>query len=121
MDHLTDHQLEIAAFRHRLLVPALAAEEGGVSALLREVAGREHRDPAGTLVQIALSTLWRWLAAYRRGGLAALCPTPRRDRGVPRAFPTHLLEIAMRLRQENPRRSSATLIDILEREGQIPV
>jgi len=27
----------------------------------------------------------------------------------------------MRLRQENPRRSSATLIDILEREGQIPV
>ena len=27
----------------------------------------------------------------------------------------------MRLRQENPRRSSATLIDILEREGLIPI
>jgi len=121
MDHLTDRQLEIAAFRHRLLSPALAAEEGGVSALLKEVAVREHRDPSGAQVRIALSTLWRWLAAYRKGGLAALCPTTRKDQGVPRAFPFHLLETAMRLRQENPRRSSATLIDILEREGLIPV
>ena len=121
MDHLTDRQLEIAAFRHRLLAPALAAEEGGVSALLTEVATREHRDPSEVLIRIALSTLWRWLAAYRKGGLAALCPTTRKDQGVPRAFPSHLLETAMRLRQENPRRSSATLIDILEREHLIPV
>jgi len=121
MDHLTDRQLDIAAFRYRLLVPALVVEEGGVSALLKEAASREHRDPAGAPVRIALSTLWRWLAAYRNGGLAALCPIPRKDRGTPRAFPPHLLELAMRLRQENPRRSSATLIDILEREGQIPI
>ena len=121
MNHPTDRHLEIAAFRHRLLASALEAEEGGVSALLKEVAGRPHRDPDEVQVQVALSTLWKWLAAYRRGGLIALCPTPRKDRGVLRAFPPTLLETAMRLRQENPLRSSTTIIDIMEREGQIEV
>lgn len=120
MAHPTDRQLEIAAFRHLVLAPALEAEEGGVSARLKEVAGRSHRSPDGTQVRVALSTLWKWLAAYRSGGLIALCPHPRKDRGVIRSFPFHLLETAMRLRQENPLRSSATLIDILEREGQVP-
>jgi len=119
MDHPTDHQLEIAAFRYRLLAAALDAEEGGVSALLKEAAGRPHRHPDGTLVEVALSTLWKWLSDYRRGGLIALCPTPRKDRGALRAFPPILLETAMRLRQENPRRSSSTIIDIMEREGTI--
>jgi transposase InsO family protein len=120
MDHPTDRQLDIAAFRYRLLAAALDAEEGGVSALLKEAAGRPHRNPDQVLVQVALSTLWKWLAAYRRGGLIALCPTKRKDRGVLRAFLPALLETAMRLRQENPLRSSTTIIDILEREGQIP-
>jgi transposase InsO family protein len=121
MNHPTDRQLEIAAFRHRLLASALEAEEGGVSARLKEAAGRPHRNPDEVLVQVALSTLWKWLAAYRRGGLIALCPTPRKDRGVLRAFPPTLLEAAMRLRQENPQRSSTTIIDIMEREELVPV
>ena len=121
MNHPTDRQLEIAAFRHRLLAAALDAEEGGVSARLKEAAGRAHRNPDEVLVQVALSTLWKWLAAYRRGGLIALCPHPRKDRGVLRAFPPTLLEAAMRLRQENPQRSSTTLIDIMEREELVAV
>ena len=121
MNHPTDRQLEIAAFRHRLLAAALDAEEGGVSALLKEAAGRPHRNPDKVLVQVALSTLWKWLAAYRRGGLIALCPHPRKDRGVLRAFPPTLLEAAIRLRQENPQRSSTTIIDIMEREELVAV
>jgi len=122
MNHPTDRQLEIAAFRYRLLAPALDAEDGGVSALLKEAADRPHRNPDEVQVQVALSTLWKWLADYRRGGgLLALCPHPRKDRGVLRAFPPALMETAMRLRQENPQRSSSTIIDIMEREELVPV
>ena len=78
MSHPTTRQLQIAAFRHRILVPALEAEEGGVSALLKEIAGRPHRNPDGASTRVAFSTLWKWLSAYRDRGLLGLCPQPRK-------------------------------------------
>ena len=119
MNHPTAPQLQIAAYRHRILVPALEAENGGVSALLKEIAARPHRNPNGDSIRVALSTLWKWLAAYRDQGLLGLCPQTRKDCGLLRAFPANLLETVMRLRQENPKRSTATIIDILEREGLV--
>ena len=121
MSQPTDHQLEIAAFRHRLIAAALEAEGRGISAFLKESAGRHHRGPGGAEASVALGTLWKWLATYRKGGLIALCPQPRKDLGILRAFAPGILETAMRLRQENPQRSTTTIIDIMEREEQVPV
>lgn len=119
MNHATEEQLQIAAFRHHLIATALQSDEGGVSARLQKVALGLHRTADGTEVQVALGTLWKWLAAYRKGGLLALCPKIRKDRGVLRAFPPDILETAMRLRQENPYRSSNTIIKFLEGDHQV--
>lgn len=111
-----DRHLEIAAFRHRLIAAALEAEGEGVAAALRETASRPHRDPGGREVRVSLATLWTWLAACRNGGLLALRPKPRKDRGLLRAFPQDVLDFALKLRRENPRRATRTIIDILVRK-----
>ena len=111
--------LEIAAFRHRLIAAAIEAEGEGVVAALRESASRPHRHPDGREIQVSLSTLWSWLAAHRRGGLMALQAKPRKDRSVLRAFPEAILAYAVRLRRENPERSTRTVIDIMVRAGVV--
>ena len=109
-------RLEIAAFRHRLIAAALEADGGGVAAALRESASQAHRDVRGREVRVSYGTLWKWLAAYRKGGLLALRPKPRKDRGLLRAFPKDILDFALKLRRENPRRATRTIIDILVRK-----
>ncbi len=37
--------------------------------------------------QISLSTVQRWVRAYREGGLSGLVREPRSDRGKPRGLP----------------------------------
>ena len=114
-----DRPLAIAAFRHRLIAAALESEGEGVAAALREAAERPHRNPEGEEVRVSLSTLWKWLAACRKGGLLALRPKPRQDRGALRAFAKAILDAAIRLRRENPKRSTRTILDILTRMGLI--
>ena len=116
MPKAEDRSLDIAAFRHCLIAAALEAEGEGVAAALRESAGSPHRNPAGKEVHVSLATLWAWLAAYRQGGLLALRPKPRKDKGILRAFPSGVLEAALRLRRENVHRSTRTVIDILVRK-----
>ena len=111
--------LTIAAFRFRLLAAAIEAEGEGVAAALREAAARPHRHPDGREIRVALSTLWSWLAAHRRGGLLALQPTRRKDRTTLRAFPEAILAYAVRLRRENEDRSTRTIIDFMVREGVV--
>jgi putative transposase len=115
MPHSEDRSLDIAAFRYRLIAAALEAEGEGVAAALREAASRPHRNPADQEVRVSLATLWAWLAAYRQGGLLALRPKARKDKGQLRGFPAAVLEAALRLRQENSHRSTRTVIDILVR------
>jgi putative transposase len=108
--------LEIAAFRHRLIAAAIEADGDGVAAALRESAAQLHRHPDGNEIRVSLSTLWAWLAAHRRGGILALQPCLRKDRATLRAFPKPILAYAVRLRRENPQRSTRTVIDIMVRD-----
>jgi putative transposase len=111
-----DRRLAVATFRYGILAAALESHAGGVTEILRAAAARTHTDPDDDPVRITLSTLWRWLADYRRGGLLGLRPTPRTDRGCHRAVSDGVWERAERLRRELPRRATKTIIDILVRQ-----
>jgi len=113
MPTFDDRPLAIAAFRHHIVAAALEAEDEGVVAVLQEMAATPHWDPDRREVRVSLATLWRWLALYRKGGLLALQPRPRKDRGTLRAFPQAILDQAVKLRQEGPRRSTRTILKIL--------
>jgi putative transposase len=78
--------------------------------LVREIAAREHTDPAGRRRRISRDTLDRWIRAWRRGGFDALVPDPRQS--SPR-LPVEVIEMAVALKRENPARTAAQVRRIL--------
>jgi putative transposase len=113
-----EYALEIAAFRHRVIAEAFEADPGEVKAAVERAALVEYCAPRGLRCKPEVRTVWRWLAAYRKGGLFALCPKRRADRGTLRALKPELLAQAVRLRCEGKREKRATqsVIDILVRQ-----
>jgi transposase InsO family protein len=116
--HFDEDELELAAFRHRVIAEILETHEGEIAAAVRDAAEREYSGPGGRQRKPALRTIWRWVQAYRKGGLLALCPKRRKDRGALRAFAREILEQAVKLRREgkNKKRATRTIIDILRRQ-----
>jgi putative transposase len=107
--------LSIASFRYRLIAEAAEAQDDDVTAAVVQAAAATYHDLDGKQAKLCERTLWRWLAAYRKGGLVGLRPKTRKDRGDLRACSAEVLEQAARLRRENEERATKTIIDILER------
>ena len=116
---MDDRRLRLALFRYRLIVEALEAPKGERAARLREVAKLEHALPDGTSLRVTVRTLERWMERYRVGHLKALVRGRRTDARSLRAFPTAALDRVIALRKEAVGRSTATLIDLLERAGEV--
>ena len=78
----------VAQFRDTVIAPLVTRTlaDGEHHALLREIGARPGTDPTGRARLIHPRTVERWVAAYRTGGLAALAPHPRQDRGAVRAL-----------------------------------
>jgi len=116
-----DLATEIALFRYGLIAALVHTppDQGRQEALLREIAARTYRIPGSTRTQVSLTTLRRYLQTYRDHGFDALRPSPRADMGTPRAFPPEVLAKAIALRQEQPARTTQTLVDILQRDPTI--
>jgi len=122
MAHRTDDddaKLAGALFLYRLIAEAAEAPKGARTALLREVAGAEHTSPDGRTVRVSLRTLQRWVKRFKRGGLTALGRTPRKDKGRTRALAEAAVARVIALRHEGTWRSTPTLIDIVERAGEV--
>lgn len=113
-----ERRLEIAAFRYRVIADA-AESTCGVTEAIEEAASRSYVDQTGRETRFKARTLWRYLQAYREGGLKALAPARRKDCGQLRAVTEEQLQLAVGLRRANEERPTKTIIDILERQGQV--
>jgi len=113
-----ERQLQIAAFRYRVIADAAEAT-CGVTEEIEEAASRSYVDPTGCETTFKARTLWRYLQAYRQGGLKALAPARRKDCGQLRAVCEEVLKAAVGLRRANEERPTKTIIDILERQGRV--
>jgi len=114
-----DPALASALVRYRLIAEAAAAPRGARTQLLRLAASKEVAWPDGRPVHVTVRTLQRWLSRFERGGLRALVRQPRRDKGKTRAITEAALARVIELRKEEPARSTPTLIDIVERSGEV--
>ncbi len=107
---------EVGLFRYRLITEAvndqLSTKQRG--RLVREVAGQSHAGPFGPPVRVSRATLDRWIRDYRKGGFAALVPTPRR---VLPGTPPQILELAVALKTEAPDRTAAQVAAVLAAQG----
>jgi transposase InsO family protein len=114
--------ITLALFRYGVIAELVELTEPGrgeVGEKVKEIAGRRHYLPGRGPVTVSERTVYSWARLYRHGGLDALRPRWRADRGCSRKLSPGVLERAARLRRENPRRSTTTVMDILEREGTL--
>jgi transposase InsO family protein len=124
MDKLTpkDHAEEIALFRSEI-VGALTRVElprGELTARLAMLAEQRFRPPGAEATRtFAVPTLKTWYRKYKKGGLAALHPAPRSDRGAARALTPEQQDLVCEVRRENPSASAELIIDTLVAEGRI--
>lgn len=96
---------------------------------IERIVASVHKFPPDIERRVSDRTVERWLNWYREGrsaadgvapvqaGLEALIPTPRIDRGKARVLSPEVIERAARLRQEQPSRSTQTLVVLLQNEA----
>jgi transposase InsO family protein len=117
-----DHAEAVATFRHAVIGPVCARElsRGDLAEALREIAAARVRPPGAKLTKTySVPTLERWLYAYRRGGLPALQPRGRSDRGRGRALTLELKQLLCDIRREHPSASARLIVRTLEADGRL--
>ena len=107
---------EWAVFWCSLLQPVLFGEvdRADTSQFLQELARQEQLFPNGVRKKPSLSTLRRKLRQYRRTGFEGLARKPRADRGRARAHDPEIIEKAIELKRDQPRRSEETINQFLQ-------
>jgi len=110
-----------ALFRLMVLGPLASRTDvgrGEVKAIVQELASKPYDIPNSRRTYLSEETILRWYRAWRHGGIDALNPVVRADKGR-----THLsLEVQEKLKQlkqDNPARSINTLIAMIERSGLV--
>lgn len=116
-----DHAERVATFRHGVIgaLAMRAIPPGELAGELRQLSQMRFRvlDSERTR-SFAVSTLERWLYAYRAGGVEALRPKGRSDRGRGRDIPEALKQLLCAIRQEHPSASVPLIIKTLEQDGR---
>ena len=77
-----DKAEQIAIFRYGLIAPLVleTLPRGELTRRAQEIAARVYDVPHSTHRQVSVDTLLDWAMRYRRNGLDALAPKPRRNR-----------------------------------------
>jgi putative transposase len=107
-----ERRREIGLFRYALIRDVLDAglSKAQRGRLVNATCGREHLGPDGQLVRVGVTTLRRWIRAYRHGGFEALVPRPAVV--APRTS-AEVLERAFALKRERPERTAAQVHAIM--------
>lgn len=103
---------KIALFRYALVAPLVleSLPRGELTRRAQEIAARHYDMPESKRGAVTVDTLLEWAKRYRTGGLEALAPKPRQDRGQSRSITPQLADLIERLKRENPHRTGTTLL-----------
>jgi putative transposase len=113
-----DPDSEIALFRYGLIA-SLAHDppaSGKLENALRQIAAKRYEIPHSRRTRVSISSIRRYLAAFRKGGFEALKPHARSDAGTLRAFDQSVLDRALALRAAQPDRTTPMIVEHLKRE-----
>jgi putative transposase len=119
-----DHGEAVALFRHGLIgelaIRAGLLDHGERSEELRRLSEQRVRPPGSdTTRRYSMATLERWLYAFKKGGLGALVPRARGDRGRGRDLDPTLRELLCDIRREHPGVSVPLILRTLRTDGRI--
>ena len=116
-----DRNTTIALFRYGLIAPLLfdPLAAGQLESALREIAAKTYSIPYSKRIRVGISTLRRYLILYNQHGFDALRPQERTDKRRARVFPTEVLDKAIALREEQPTRTTAMIVNILKQDEDL--
>jgi putative transposase len=113
---MSDRHRDVALFRYSLIRPAadasLTTRQRG--RLVRQLAAQDHLGPHGEQIRVSRTTIDRWIRAWRAGGFDALIPAGRTAEPY---TPASMLDLAARLKIENPERTAAQVARIVAAEA----
>lgn len=110
-----------ALFRLMILGPLASRGEikrGEISHIIRQLAAQSYTIPGSRQTHLSKETIARWYSLWKRGGIDALSPKVRVDRGTTQ-LPEKVQNKIIELKKDKPERSINQLIGMLEREGLV--
>lgn len=111
----------IALFRLMVLGPLTIRahfETGERSKLIKELADQSYEIPGTNRTRLSEQTIYRWYYLWKRGGVEALAPKARLDKGRSN-IPKDIQEKLIQAKKERSARSINTLITLLQTQGAI--
>jgi putative transposase len=124
MDEVTpkDHGEAVALYRAQI-VGALTVRElgrGELQAALADLTQQRFRPPRSHSSRCySIATLERWYYAYKEGGLEALRPQSRTDKGRGRELTSAQRELLVAIRTEHPTASVSLILRTLVAQGRL--
>lgn len=114
-----ERRREIATIKFSLIAPVVAGTLGDETATgyFRRIASNSVRMPDGNDRIYSWQTLSYWLHLYRKGGLDALMPRERLDKGVPRRLSEEATRRIAELVEQFPKITGTLVWDRLHEEG----
>ena len=113
------HNAEVAQFRFALIAPVLQGlfPDASATAYYKRVTSSPLTLPDGSTVSYSYKTLEKWKSQYSIGGLDALMPTTRSDKGISRALNDEAIAEIFRIKKEYPRMNATQIYEHLVRES----
>ena len=95
----------IAQFRFALIAPVIQDlfPDATKTAYYKRVTEQPLTLPDGSVNEYDYKTVEKWVSLYRLGGIDALMPRERSDKGTSRALPDTAIEEIYRLKEAFPR------------------
>ena len=120
-NNLSDAAL-VAQFRFALIAPVIQDlfPDATKTAYYKRVTENPLKLPDGTTKEYDYKTVEKWVSQYRLGGIDALMPRERSDKGTSRALPDTAIEEIYRLKEAFPRLNATQIHQKLIADSFIP-
>ncbi|MDR2861236.1 MAG: hypothetical protein LBV07_01620 [Syntrophobacterales bacterium] len=114
--------IEIAHFKFSVIAPVIQGlyQDASAAAYFKRITEKPITRPDGAVFQYSHKTPAKWLDLYKNGGMDALMPSDRSDKGTTRALNDVAVEEIYRLKEKYPRLNATQIHAILIRDGYIP-
>lgn len=116
------HDAEVAWFRFALIAPVIQGlfPDASATAYYKRVTSSPLTLPDGSSVAYSYKTLEKWKSLYASGGLDALMPNVRSDKGIPLSLDEDAITEIYRIKEEHPRMNATQIHEHLIQESYIP-
>jgi transposase InsO family protein len=114
-----DPDRELAYFRFALIAPVIQGtfSDASIAAYCRRVTENPIQRPDGAMFHYKPATLERWVTLYKAGGMDALMPRERSDKGNVRSLSDECILEIYRLKEKFPRLDAVQIHIRLVQDG----